>query len=144
MPPSPRLTSLNIFAIRDNITDVFREDHDSHPIVLDEEQIGTLYVRPSNPGPPEWLREFFGPTVDVDSLPLLLNSTSAAVFLVTIATNRFAVAFGHGRYMLNPTAIEPRFGLRTAPERCRCRSNSVRRPKHTRRRRQPADVRLRG
>ena len=114
MPPPPRLASLNIFAIRDNITDVFKEDYDSHPIVLDEEQIGTLYVRPSNPGPPEWLREFFGPTVDVDSLPLLLNSTSAAVLLVTLATNRFAVAFGHGRYMLNPTAIEPRFGLRTA------------------------------
>ena len=114
MPPPPKLASLNIFAIRNNIADVLKEDYDSHPIVLDEEQIGTLYVRPSNPGPPEWLREFFGGTVDVDSLPLLLSSTSAAVLMVTVSTKRFAVAFGHGRYMLNPTAIEPRFGLRTA------------------------------
>ena len=114
MPPRPRLTSLNIFAIRDNIADVFNEDYDSHPITLDEDQIGTLYVKRSNPRQPEWLREFFGRTVDPDSLPLLLNSSSAAVLLVTVSTKRFAVAFGHGRYMLNPTAIEPRFGLRTA------------------------------
>ena len=114
MPPPPRLASLNIFAIRDNIANVFKDDFDSHPIKLDQEQIGTLYVKPSNPHQPEWLREFFGRTVDPAALPLLLNSTSAAVLLVTVSKKRFAVAFGHGRYMLNPIAIEPRFGLRTA------------------------------
>lgn len=114
MPPPPKLTSLNIFAIRDDIVDVFNKDYRGHPIAIDDEQIGTLYVRPSNPHQPEWLREFFEETVDVESLPLLLNSTSAAVFLVTVSMKRFAIAFGHGRYMLNPTAIEPRFGLRTA------------------------------
>ena len=114
MPSPPKLASLNIFAIRDNIADVFKEDYDSHPIALDDERIGALYVKGSKPRRPEWLREFFGPTVDPDSLPLLLNSTSAAVLLVTVSTKTFAVAFGHGRYMLNPTAIEPRFGLRTA------------------------------
>ena len=114
MPPLPKLASLNIFAIRDNITDVFKEDYHSHPITLDQDQIGTLYVKRSNPQRPEWLPEFFGAAVDPDSLPLLLNSTSAAVLLVTVSTKTFAIAFGHGRYMLNPTAIEPRFGLRTA------------------------------
>ena len=71
-----------------------RKEYDSHPITLDQEQIGTLYVKPSNPHQPEWLGEFFGRTVDPDSLPLLLNSTSAAVLLVTVSTKTFAVAFG--------------------------------------------------
>lgn len=114
MPPPPKVASLNIFAIRDSVTEVLKDDYDSHPIKLDDEQIGTLYVKRSNPHPPEWLRDFFGQTVDHDALPLLLNSTSAAVLLVTVSTKTFAVAFGHGRYMLNPAAIEPRFGLRTA------------------------------
>ena len=38
MTPPSRLASLNIFAIRDNIVDVFNKDYASHAMVLDEEQ----------------------------------------------------------------------------------------------------------
>ena len=49
MPSPPKLTSLNIFAIRENVTDVFKENYSSHPILLDGAQIGTLHVNGAIP-----------------------------------------------------------------------------------------------
>ena len=113
----PQAMTLTVTAIRDGISEphsILKEPkrYRSYPIELDGTSIGTLYVKPSASSIPTWLR-FFEDTIDPKTLRLR-NSSSAAVLLVKRSDKSFAVTFGHGRYMLNPTVIEERFGLRTA------------------------------
>ena len=113
----PQAVTLTVSAIRDGISEaetILKEPsrYRSYPIELDESAIGTLYIKPSESSIPTWLR-FFEDTIDPETLRLR-NSSSAAVLLVRRGDKSFAVTFGHGRYMLNPTVIEERFGLRTA------------------------------
>lgn len=113
----PNTKTLTVIAIRDGIAgpqSILKKPHRyrSYPIALDGTSIGTLYVKPSESSLPTWLR-FFEDTIDPKTLQLE-NSSSAAVLLVKRGAKSFAVTFGHGRYMLKPTVIEERFGLRTA------------------------------
>ena len=113
----PNTRTLTVIAIRDGIAgpqSILQKPHryGSYPIALDGTSIGTLYVKPSESSLPTWLR-FFEDTIDPTTLQLE-NSSSAAVLLVERGAKSFAVTFGHGRYMLKPTVIEERFGLRTA------------------------------
>lgn len=79
-----------------------------HTIKADGSVLGTLYVRDMPERPPSWV-ELFAALTD----PSLFNHVrSTAALYVTEAGGRlFALAFGHGRHILKPGAIEERFGL---------------------------------
>ncbi len=113
----PQAVTLTVIAIRNEISEphsILKEPnrYKSYPIELDGNPIGTLYVKPTASSIPTWLR-FFEDTIDPKALRLR-NSSSAALLLVRRSEKSFAITFGHGRYMLNPAAVEERFGLRTA------------------------------
>ena len=107
--------SITTFRIREDVhaDDVFKERYRSVPLVLDEEEIGTLYTKSNVPGEPSWV-QFFEPAVDDTKSLGLKNASCSAVLLVEREHRLFAVTFGYGRYMLAPTAIEEGFGLRAA------------------------------
>jgi uncharacterized protein (TIGR04141 family) len=73
--------------------------------------LGVLYVEASKPRPPKWLR-FFQGQAKAGELGLK-TASSKAVFLVPIDDRTFDLAFGFGRHLLKPEAIQDGFGLRT-------------------------------
>lgn len=110
-----RAISITTYRIREHVTDhlqVLKNAYRGFPIALDEQRIGTLYVKPSPVDEPGWL-DFFGKTVDRRALNLN-RASSSGVLLIERNDGLFAVTFGYGRFMLRPTAVEDRFGLRTA------------------------------
>ena len=110
-----RARSITTYRMREQVTDpkqVLKEAYRSFPITLDDQRIGTLYVKPSPVDEPAWL-DFFGTTVDRKVLSLN-RASSSGVLLIERNGRLFAVTFGYGRHMLRPTAVEERFGLRTA------------------------------
>jgi uncharacterized protein (TIGR04141 family) len=69
-----------------------------------------LYTQSSDPRVPSWT-SLFADTIDIAALNL--NSASASAVLVVPMKNRtFALTFGYGRYLIDPLAVEPTFGLR--------------------------------
>lgn len=74
---------------------------------------GTLYVRrPASEVAPEWL-QFVRPSLAVPtSLDRLKNKSVSALLVVKSGSRQFALAFGHGRHMLDTKCIEDRFGIR--------------------------------
>lgn len=97
------------------------EEYRSHKssIIVAGRQVGTLFLKPSEPHPPSWAGFFEG------QLPFdVSNSSTSAVFVVPAGDRLFAVVFGYGRTMLQASSYEESFGLRTvlnavAPERIR-------------------------
>jgi uncharacterized protein (TIGR04141 family) len=73
---------------------------------------GRLYLSPPTQGPPPWLE--FVQTGLVTDLGKLTNRTNAAVLLIRRHGRVFALTFGYGRHLLQASALEPDFGLRTA------------------------------
>lgn len=84
---------------------------------------GTLYIRkPIIETEPEWLDFVRKGLVDASPLAKLKNKSVAAILLIEQNNRQFALAFGHGRFMLEPRLIEDRFGIRVvlnsiSPER---------------------------
>lgn len=76
--------------------------------------LGTLLIRkPITEIAPDWLT-FIQPGMQAtQALPKLTNKSVSALLVVVSASRQFAIAFGHGRFMINPTLIEDRFGIRT-------------------------------
>ncbi|MBQ9620099.1 MAG: TIGR04141 family sporadically distributed protein [Neisseriaceae bacterium] len=77
--------------------------------------IGNLYYLHSNISEPSWLDSFFGNTIDKKPFR---NATSKAVLLIPVQVDEnnkryFAITFGYGASLLNKSAIEERFGLKT-------------------------------
>lgn len=110
-----RAISITTYRIREHVTDhaqILKNGYRGFPITHDDQSIGTFYVKPSPVLEPAWL-DFFGSTVDRRALNLN-RASSAGVLLIERNNRLFAVTFGYGRYMLHPTAVEERFGLRTA------------------------------
>lgn len=70
----------------------------------------TLFVRPSTVSPPSWIR-FFREHISLDEVPLR-SASSAAVLVVPVSGQWFAVTFGHGRHLLDRGSWEPNFGLK--------------------------------
>lgn len=83
------------------------------------EGVGIVYVKESYPHTPKWVEGFFGDSLTAEKL---VSCSASALLLVEIApkgTGRlFAVSFGYGYTMLNPDAVEERFGLRVALNVC--------------------------
>ena len=76
--------------------------------------VGNLYYLHSNISEPSWLDSFFGNTIDKKPFR---NATSKAVMLIPVQVENnkryFAITFGYGASLLNKSAIEERFGLKT-------------------------------
>src|SRR3984957_11587196 len=110
---SDKTNRLNICLIKPAYTRfdrIVEADTESHEI----EDVGTFYLEASHPGPPDWLKNFFGPTFRA-RLPLV-SSSAKGVLLVRIrhkeANHIFALGFGFGRSLLKEDVIEERFGLK--------------------------------
>lgn len=72
-----------------------------------------LLTHQSDPQPPRWLRDLQS-IVEGDALPMsaLLNSHGAALLLIRYRGYRFILAYGTGRFAIERSYTEPRFGLR--------------------------------
>jgi len=81
-----------------------------HSLVIEGDQVGTLYVDQPRSNPAGWLsfvRQYATPALSSD----LVNASTRAVLLVPCDARFFAVTFGYGRHMLVPGSYEERFGL---------------------------------
>lgn len=85
---------------------------DSHPLGPTGE-FGTLYIRkPITETEPEWLDFVRQGFKDASPLAKLKNRSVSAVLLIEKSNRQFALAFGHGRFMVESRLIEDRFGIR--------------------------------
>jgi hypothetical protein len=72
-----------------------------------------LFVRtPFRTRSPEWTDFLSKGLVDPASLNDLKVASASALLVICVAGRQFALTFGHGRHMLNPRAVEERFGIR--------------------------------
>ena len=108
-------TKLSISLIKTSITnqaDMVRVDDCTH-IALPE--VGDFYYNNSRPKDPEWLENFF--LGQLGEAPCLKTSFVQGLLIIKREypdeSRFFAIAFGYGRNLLIPGAIEPRFGLKT-------------------------------
>lgn len=70
-----------------------------------------LYIDENKHSEPEWvpfIKEGF------DEIPRIENTYNGAVMICRVENRFFAIAFGNGRYLLNPSYKEHRFGLKVA------------------------------
>src|SRR5438128_2168746 len=109
------MASLNIFQIKADVTGpdeiiVDRGKLWSHPVRIDGQLFGMLFVQRSIPKPPRWLAYFKG-FVDFSGTRVQ-TSSAAAVLLVKRSERLYAITFGHGRWLLYEGVVEQRFGLR--------------------------------
>jgi uncharacterized protein (TIGR04141 family) len=74
---------------------------------------GHVFVKdPPNENTPDWV-DFVSAGIESDFSPERLSNKSVSSLLVVSAGPRqFALAFGHGRHMLNHEYVEPRFGIK--------------------------------
>ena len=118
-PPKPRSLSvipLTIFLLKAGTSDsdALEPEVLATPqrlvVKIDDEEIGRLFVKQTPEHPPRWAK-FFEGRIDIEKRELR-NASVAAIFLTRAGKRLFALSFGHGRHLLNPNAIEERFGLR--------------------------------
>jgi uncharacterized protein (TIGR04141 family) len=79
-----------------------------HVIELDGLKLGTLYVQAVPEHPPSWAPLFEGLT---DTSVFERVRTASALYITEAGGRLFALAFGHGRHLMQPGAYEDRFGL---------------------------------
>lgn len=103
---------ISLYLIKDHLTDKNDIFKDGYDILHEYSENKILYYNSSFVSPPKWLNDFFN--LADDSLKI---ASSKAVLLVRHTINQeerlFALAFGHGLYMLKDNVVEPRFGLIT-------------------------------
>lgn len=77
--------------------------------------LGTLYVKkPVSESVPDWV-DFFVKDLPVgDELKRLKNTSTSAILIKEVDGRQFAIAFGHGRHLLDLSCIEYRFGIKVA------------------------------
>lgn len=115
MPVEHPKQRLNIFLMKTGVAvDAAVEIDDaavmSYPILAGLPFTGTVWVRPSVPAPPRWVK-FVQSGVE-QSLPVLLNQNVAALVVLTASDRTFAIAFGSGRHWIADSKIERRFGMK--------------------------------
>lgn len=96
---------------RKNITDIVKIDNISYrtKLVLNDIEIGELFVKPTKSKLPRWYRIFDG-YIDKSKIGEVANSS--ALLLINVKKRFFAVTFGQGRYLLQSNCWVERFGLR--------------------------------
>jgi uncharacterized protein (TIGR04141 family) len=90
-----------------------RESDDAETHTIDSHGLrGYLVVARPLPRRPDWLP--FIEEVLGTEIPYAGNSHISSVLLLQRGDKTFALTFGFGRHLLDPNALEPDFGLRTA------------------------------
>jgi len=122
-----RVEPLTIFLIRHGLTDPDKILDDRRSLEHIEIRtatgfLGSLYVQESFVTQPRWVR-FFAKYVNQNDIPAR-SSGSAAILLIQINNQVYALSFGHGRTLLAPGVVDERFGLKAVlnsinPERIR-------------------------
>jgi uncharacterized protein (TIGR04141 family) len=111
-----RVHTVNIYLLKPDVTQARHalrddiEELNEHAFVTGDTR-GVVFVAPAHENEPDWvklLRTSTQPPVDQRS-----QSTSA-VLVLQVAGRWFALAFGHGRTLLEPAHYVRRFGLRVA------------------------------
>jgi uncharacterized protein (TIGR04141 family) len=108
--------ALTIFQVKAGIRDpddviIERGKLWSQQVRIGGKLLGVLFARRSRPAPPSWLTYFDG-VVDFSDIRLQTSSTSA-LLLIERRARLYAITFGQGRWLLQPNALEGRFGLAT-------------------------------
>ena len=111
-----RTETITIYLLKDRVraaSDALRSepgDLSIHAVSAGETQ-GTLFVSEREPTEPDWVR-MLRPVSDP---PVTVRTASSSGLLVLAAAGRwFAVTFGQGRFLLDQSVYERRFGLRVA------------------------------
>src|SRR5882724_10355935 len=110
---SIKTNRLNVYLIKQEFQRV-EDIVDSAEAPQDIPGIGQFVYDRSYPHPPDWLRAFFGSTLD-GSLNILSSSAKGVLVIPYVSagtTVYFALAFGTGRHLLKPGVFEERFGLK--------------------------------
>lgn len=105
---------LSIYLIKDGLEleEILRAK--PKPKSAEVDGVGTFYYIPAHSATPSWVKNFFGPKLDKREF---ISSSPKGVLLVAVgvAENEeriFALTFGYGRSLLEPGALEDRFGLK--------------------------------
>lgn len=111
--PSQLLTILLLKPGVTNPEDVFKNVAalDRYPVGSGRGRVGDLYVSRSSVRTPRWAKLFAG-WLEVNQLGVK-TASAAAVLLVKRDDRLFAVAFGQGRHLIDPSKIEENFGIQT-------------------------------
>lgn len=108
-------TKLSISLIKSGVSDIDEMVRITECRNVDIPDVGTFYYNNSSPKEPSWVSNFFMGKLGDE--PRLKTSFVQGLLIVKREygeeTRYFAIAFGYGRNLLIPGAIEPRFGLKT-------------------------------
>ena len=114
---TPGLNQISVYLIREGVGDYALALRS--PNALDSYELsdtagidGRLYVQPGALRTPTWLG--FLQSLVGDDLPAYANEHVSAVLFVAHEGRTYALTFGFGRFLLDPDATEPEFGLRVA------------------------------
>jgi len=78
-------------------------------------ELGHIYIKtPIIKSIPEWVEFFVSDLPNGDELDNLKNQSTSALLIREISGRQFAIAFGHGRHLLDLNCIEYRFGIKVA------------------------------
>ena len=109
-------TRISVYLIKEGLTDhrdILKVDKCEDMQEVDG--VGTLYSKMSCAKTPHWAETVFGDSIDTSHLT---SATASAVFVVPVSVHDaeriFALAFGYGYSLIEKSAIEERFGLKTA------------------------------
>lgn len=113
----PRLQQISVYLLRDDvgsIEEALRDPDSVTPFDLNSASgfDGRLFVLPSDSRAPSWLA--FLAAITDGELPAYENRHVSAVLILRRSGRLFALTFGFGRFLLDPDAIEPDFGLKVA------------------------------
>jgi len=77
--------------------------------------VGTLYYRKTEIHTPDWVGNFFCNEIDSS---VFSTSSPSAILVMKVRERTMALTFGTGRYLLNMSALEERFGLKVLLNSC--------------------------
>lgn len=118
MSEKVKTNRLSIYLIKSTFSDHGDILKDSSKLESQEiEGIGTFYYGESHTFKPDWIKKFFGSTLD--GADNLFNASSKGVLLTKTKVGSgedriFAIPFGYGWTFLKPGVWEERFGLKVA------------------------------
>lgn len=77
--------------------------------------LGKLYIKkPLSESVPDWVDFFTADLPEGNELKSLKNKSTSALLIKEVEGRQFAIAFGHGRHLLDLSCIEYRFGIKAA------------------------------
>lgn len=115
MARKPPLKHFTILLLKDEVgtyQDALKADQDELVELTVPSLNGHFVAKPRLTKRPWWLDFISSHVDDAEALSGLFNSSTSAVLFITASERLFAVTFGHGRNLLEPTAYERDFGLK--------------------------------